>query len=176
MTNTPVDQLARALDQAGRALDAVSADNLDHATPCSAWTVRQLADHVASDPVRMTQMGRGEKVDFDADPGIAEGEWPPVFRAGAEELLAQMRDLPEDKQGSAGFWIAEFAVHSWDLAQGTGADVALDDSIAEAGLAAMQGGLTEDRRGAAFGPEVSAPAGAGAYERLVAFSGRDPQA
>ena len=176
MTDSLMDQLARALDQAGRALDAVTDDHLDHATPCSDWTVRQLADHVASDPSRMAQMGRGEKVDFDADPGIAVGEWSPEFRAGADELLAQMRGLPADKQGSAGFWIAEFAVHSWDLARGTGADVALDDEVAETGLAAMQRGLTDDRRGNAFGAEVQVGPDAGAYERLAAFSGRDPQA
>ncbi|MCW2736241.1 maleylpyruvate isomerase family mycothiol-dependent enzyme [Nocardioides sp.] len=176
MTDSPVDHLARALDQAGQALDAVTADTLDHPTPCSGWTVRRLAGHVASGPARMAQMGRGEEVDFGADPGIADGEWGPAFRSGADELLAQIHDLPAEKQGTAGFWTAELAVHSWDLVRGTGADVALDDSIAEAGLAAMRGGLTDDNRGGAFGPEVQVPDDAGAYERLVAFSGRDPRA
>ncbi len=176
MTDSPMDQLARALDQAGRALETITPDTLDLPTPCSEWTVRQLAEHVASDPTRMAQMGRGEKVDFGADPGIPVGELATAFRAGADELLTQMRDLPEDEQGSAGFWIAEFAVHSWDLAQGTGAGIALDDSIAETGLAAMKHGLTQDRRGAAFAPEVQVPTDASAYERLAAFSGRDPQA
>ena len=37
MTDSPVDQLARALDQAGRALDTVSEDNLEDPTPCSDW-------------------------------------------------------------------------------------------------------------------------------------------
>lgn len=175
MTDSPVDQLARALDQAGQALDTVTDDNLDHPTPCSDWTVRQLAVHVAAEPALMAQMGRGEEVDFGADPGIPDGEWAHAFRVGGDELLAQMRELPEDKQRSAGFWIAEFAVHSWDLSRGTGVDLDLDDSIAEAGLAAMQQGLTEENRGGAFGAEVEVPADAGAYERLVAFAGRDPR-
>ena len=36
----------------------------------------------------------------------------------------------------------------------------------------MQQGLTSENRGDAFGPEVEAPEGAGAYERLAAFAGR----
>jgi uncharacterized protein (TIGR03086 family) len=176
MTSSPVDRLAQALDQAGQALDTVGDDNLDNPTPCSDWTVRQLAAHVATGPGTWARMTRGEEVDWNAIPDVPAGEWGATFRAGADELLAAMRQLPEDQQGSAGFQVAEYAVHSWDLARGTGADLALDDSLAETGLAAMQGGLTDDRRGDAFGAEVSVPDDASAYERLAAFSGRDPRA
>ncbi|MCF6378038.1 hypothetical protein L2K70_10510 [Nocardioides KLBMP 9356] len=72
--------------------------------------------------------------------------------------------------------MAEYAVHSWDLVRGTGASIDLDDSLAETGLAAMQGGLNEENRTGAFGSEVSVPDDASAYERLAAFSGRDPHA
>lgn len=176
MTDSPVDQLSRALDQAGRALDAVTDDNLDHVTPCSDWTVRQLAAHVATGPGTWAKMVQGQEVDWSAIPEVPEGELAQTFRAGAGELLAAMRQLPADQQGSVGFQVAEYAVHSWDLARGTGADLALDDSLAETGLAAMRQGLNEENRSGAFGVEVSVPADAGAYERLAAFSGRDPQA
>lgn len=176
MTDSPVDQLARALDQAARALDAVGDDNADRPTPCSDWTVRQLAGHVASGPATWARMARGEEVDWSAIPDVADGEWASTFRAGADELLATMRRLPEDQQGVVGFQVAEYAVHSWDLARGTGADLALDDSLAETGLAAMRGGLTDDRRGGAFGAEVPVADDAPAYERLAAFSGRTPRA
>ena len=174
--DSPVDQLAQAFDQAGRALDTVNADNLDNPTPCSDWTVRQLAGHVASGPATWARMTRGEEVDWSAIPEVPDGQWGPTFRAGADELLAAMRQLPEDQQGQAGFQVAEYAVHSWDLVRGTGADIPLDDSLAETGLAAMRGGLTDENRRGAFGTEVSVPEDAGAYERLAAFSGRDPRA
>ena len=176
MTDSSVDQLAKALDQAGRALDAVSTDNLDNPTPCSDWTVRQLAAHVATGPGTWARMARGEEVDWSAIPEVPDGEWGRTFRAGADELLGAMRQLPEDQQGQAGFQVAEYAVHSWDLARGTRADLDLDDSLAETGLAAMRGGLTDENRHGAFGAEVSAPEDASAYERLAAFSGRDPRA
>ena len=176
MTDSPVDQLAKALDQAGRVLGTVNDDNLDNSTPCSDWTVRQLAGHVAATPARFAQSFRGEEVDWKADHGVPEGEWSATFRAGADELLAQARGLPEDQQAGAGFATAEFAVHSWDLARGTGADVSLDDSVAEAGLTAMRGGLNADTRKGAFDDEVRVGDDAGAYERLVAFAGRNPHA
>lgn len=176
MTESPVDQLARALDQAGRALDAVGDDNLDHPTPCSGWTVRQLAGHVASGPGTWARMVQGSEVDWSAIPEVPDGEFGRVFRAGADELLAAMRQAPADQQRGVGFQVAEYAVHAWDLVRGTGADLALDESLAETGLAAMQGGLTEENRAGAFGSAVDPPADAGAYERLAAFSGRDPRA
>ncbi|MBL0746313.1 TIGR03086 family metal-binding protein [Nocardioides baculatus] len=174
--DSPVDQLAKALDQAERALGTVADDNLDHPTPCSDWTVRQLAAHVAVGPGTWARMARGEEVDWSAIPDVPDGEWTSTFRAGADELLESMRGLPEEQQGNAAFQVAEYAVHSWDLVQGTGGAVDLDDSLAETGLAAMQGGLTDENRRGAFGTEVSVPADASAYERLAAFSGRDPRA
>jgi uncharacterized protein (TIGR03083 family) len=141
--DAPVDQLAKALDQAERALGTVADDNLDNPTPCSDWTVRQLAAHVANGPGTWARMARGEEVDWSAIPEVPDGEWRSTFRSGADELLEAMRGAPADQQRGAGFQVAEYAVHSWDLVRGTGGAVDLDDSLAETGLAAMQGGLTE---------------------------------
>ena len=68
MTDSPVDQLAKALDQAEQALGTVDDDNLDKPTPCSDWSVRQLAAHVATGPGRFVQMSKGEEVDWNAAP------------------------------------------------------------------------------------------------------------
>ena len=57
-----------------------------------------------------------------------------------------------------------------------GPSAALDDEVAERGLAFMQQGLTADNRGEAFGPAVDVPDDAPAYDRLAAFAGRDPRA
>ncbi|GAA1943091.1 hypothetical protein [Nocardioides hwasunensis] len=39
----------------------------------------------------------------------------------------------------------------------------------------MRSGLTDENRSGAFGSEVSLSDDASAYERLVAFAGRDPR-
>ena len=68
MTSAPIVILSRALDQAGDALAAVHADDLDKPTPCADWNVRDLAAHLASGPARFLQMARGEEVDWSATP------------------------------------------------------------------------------------------------------------
>ena len=57
----PVVVLSRALDQAGDALAAVHADDLDRPTPCHGWTVRELADHLAAAPEHFLQQARGSR-------------------------------------------------------------------------------------------------------------------
>jgi hypothetical protein len=44
--------------------------------------------------------------------------------------------------------------------------------VAERGLAFMRANLTPDNRGAAFGPEQTAPDDADAYQQIAAFAGR----
>ncbi|SEC17748.1 TIGR03086 family protein [Nocardioides exalbidus] len=173
---SPVDTLEKALDQAGRALDAVGANQLDNPSTCVGWTVRELASHVAASPGRFGQMARGEEVDWAADPGIADDDLASSFRSSADTFLAGLRELPEEQQGSAAVAVAEYAVHSWDLVASTGSDVMLDDAVAETALATMQEGLTDENRKGAFDPEVPLPDDATAYERLVAFAGRNPRA
>jgi hypothetical protein len=93
--------------------------------------------------------------------------------AGADELLAHWRSVGDEAQPAQIDWqTAEFAVHTWDLAQATGWTEPLDPVVAERGLAFMTNALTPDNRGQAFGPEQAAPADAGAYERIAAFAGR----
>jgi uncharacterized protein (TIGR03086 family) len=172
----PIVTLSRALDQAGDALAAVHADDLDKPTPCGDWSVRDLAAHLASGPARFLKMSRGEEVDWSATPHIPEGTWATTFRAGADDLIHHWHGQPDDKAAGAGWQTAEIAVHTWDLVRSLGRDVPLEDEVAEEGLAFMQQGLTEDNRGSVFGPPVSVADDAPAYDRLAAFAGRDPSA
>lgn len=174
MTSSPIVTLSRALDQAGDVLAAVHADDLDKPTPCGDWSVRDLATHLAAGPARFLQMLRGEEVDWSAPPQIADGTWATTFRAGADDLIHHWHAQPAEAAGGAGFQVAEVAVHTWDLAQAVGSSVPLDDDIAEAGLAFMQQGLTDENRGEVFKPAVSVADDAAAYDRLAAFAGRDP--
>ena len=167
--------LSRALDQAGDALATVHPGDLDKPTPCEGWTVRQLADHLAAAPEHFLQPGRGEDVDWSAGTGVDPAQLVAHFRTHADDLLHDWHGKPDDQVAQADWQSAELGVHTWDLVQALGRSVPLDDEVAERGLAFMQQGLTSDNRGEAFGPEVEAPEGAGAYERLAAFAGRNPR-
>ena len=172
----PVVVLSRALDQAGDALAAVHADDLDRPTPCHGWTVRELADHLAAAPEHFLQLGRGEQVDWSAGAGVEPAQLAAHFRSHADDLLHHWHGQPDDQVAQADWQSAELGVHTWDLVRALGRPMPLDDEVAERGLAFMQQGLTDDNRGEAFGAPVDVPDDASAYDRLVAFAGRDPRA
>jgi hypothetical protein len=138
--------------------------------------VRQLADHLAAAPEHFLQMARGEEVDWTAGTGAEPAALTAHFRSHADDLIHHWHGQPDDRVAQADWQSAELGVHTWDLLRATGRAVPLDDEVAERGLAFMQQGLTEDNRGGAFAPAVSVTDDASAYERLVAFAGRDPRA
>lgn len=171
----PVVVLSRALDQAGDALASVHPDDWDRSTPCGAWTVRELASHLAAAPEHFLQQARGEEVDWSAPPDVADGAWAGHFRSHADDLIHHWHGQPADRAGFADWQSAELGVHTWDLVTALGRAMPLDDEVAERGSAFLQQRLTADNRGPSFAPAVDVPEDAGAYERLVAFAGRDPR-
>ncbi|MBB6629094.1 TIGR03086 family protein [Nocardioides sp. KIGAM211] len=165
--------LSRALDQTGDVLAAVHEEHLSQPTPCSQWDVAHLVAHLVQDPRTFVAMARGEEVDWAKEPEPVTGGWAEAFREGADDLLHQWHQAGDAAEAGQVDWqTAEFAVHTWDLAQAIGHPGPLDPEVAERGLAFMSGALTDDNRSGAFGPEVPAPDGASAYERLAAFAGR----
>lgn len=174
--NQPVIVLSRALDQAGDVLASIQHAELGRPTPCGEWTVRELADHLAAAPEHFLQQARGEEVDWSARAEVVDGGWAGHFRAEADDLIHHWHGQPADAVAQADWQTAEIGVHTWDLVQALGHAQELDEEVAERGLAFLQQGLTSENRGDAFGPEVEAPEGAGAYERLAAFAGRTPSA
>lgn len=165
--------LTRALDQAGDVLDHVHADALDRPTPCSDWDVGSLADHLVEAPARFLTMMRGEQPDWSAPAPHLDAGWGGAFRAHADDLVHAWHTLDGEPPVPAEWQVAELAVHAWDLAVATGYPVdRLDPEVAEVGHGFMSASMTDDQRGAAFAPEVEAPADAGPYDVLAAFAGR----
>jgi uncharacterized protein (TIGR03086 family) len=78
-------------------------------------------------------------------------------------------------------YLAELATHAWDLALATGQLDRLDPSLAVPALDGARAMIKPEYRdrvapGSPFGAEVPPPPGATAWERLAAFTGRDPRA
>jgi uncharacterized protein (TIGR03086 family) len=161
--------VTRALEQLGALLGAVRPEDAARATPCSAWTVADLSDHIINSTAGMATMARGGEPDWAAsihhdDPVSA------LEREGGslvEALAAGDSAFPE------GMAAAELAVHTYDLATALDRATAdLDPEVAETGCAFMTSSMTNEMRGDAFGPEQPAPATADAYQRIAAFAGR----
>jgi uncharacterized protein (TIGR03086 family) len=97
--------------------------------------------------------------------------------------LSQEIDLPigrVPKSFVASQQVAEFAVHSWDLATATGQRADFPAEACDAALAWARSALLprfrgDEASGMAFGPEVPVPGDAPAEDRLAAFFGRHPK-
>jgi len=65
-------------------------------------------------------------------------------------------------------------VHGWDLARATGQSPDYDEALASEILAFGHQTISDETRAPRIGPEVPAPEGASALDRLIAYVGRRP--
>jgi uncharacterized protein (TIGR03086 family) len=184
MTDDPIGLFEAAALQACRVVDGVTPDQLGDPTPCVAWDVRALINHMVTGNLLFAALVAGSEQpersadhlgdDFQRAFGdavnalsgaftkydVLNGVFPTPFGEGPGKQLVMMR-------------FNELVVHGWDLARATGQTDLLDPRLAEISLRALQSVPVIPRGdGEAFGAEVGAPPDAGPVERLAAFLGR----
>jgi uncharacterized protein (TIGR03086 family) len=184
-------QLSAVLDLAESLIGGVRPEQAGLPTPCRSWDVRALVTHLIHDTHQFTTAAAGGRPDWDAPTTEVDGDWATAFRAGAAELRAawyRAGDLSEEidlpigrvpKSFVTNQQVAEFAVHSWDLAVATGQPARFPTEVCDAALAWAKTALRPEFRGdestgKAFGPEVEIADGAPAEDRLAAYFGRTP--
>jgi uncharacterized protein (TIGR03086 family) len=180
-----------------RLLPGVHDDRLGDPTPCPAYPVAALLDHLMALSLAFTWGADKQDVPEDADESL-------VGEATAAHLRPDWRVvLPQRLEGLAAAWdrpsawegettvggatmpgaamgvvaLDEVVLHGWDLARATGQAFRCDPASAEAVL-----GFTTDlarpeqaaMRDAIFGPVVDVPADAPALDRALGLAGRDP--
>lgn len=142
-------------------------------TPCEGWDVRRLSEHLVTTTEAFTRGVRGEAVDWTASPQPVEGDVAQAFAEVADELF-HARSTAGESVDPPDWQLAEYAVHTWDLASALGRPTAdLDQRVAERGAAFMRANLSDENRGEAFGPARPEPQEGDAYADLAAFAGRD---
>jgi len=186
----PLQLLERALEQSLEVIAAISSNQARWPTPCSEWTVQDLLHHlVVADLHNYTIMARGTTVDPQAANATVGADWSTRFGDGAAMLMRAWNTADLSRQvalpgggeaplrGRIGLQIAEFTVHSWDLARATGVPVDLDPVLATQSLAWSQRVMKPEYRGPdkGIGHEVRVPLTADAYGRLAGWFGRDPE-
>jgi uncharacterized protein (TIGR03086 family) len=185
----PLALLARAVDQAGEVIAGIPKEQAVLPTPCRSWTVGDLVGHVIDDLGQFRKAASGSRPDWSGGPPAVEGDWDAAFAEGADALFDAWR-AAGDLSGTVDLpigtvpvsfvvnqQVAEFAVHTWDLATATHQDVDLDPDVGQAALDWAKTALRPEFRGdeasgKSFGPEVDVPPGAPIYDRLAAFFGR----
>ncbi|GAA5153493.1 TIGR03086 family metal-binding protein [Nocardioides marinquilinus] len=187
----PRPTLLRAAAQLTPLVERVRPADLDRPTPCDDWAVRDLLAHLVAVEVRIAAILRGAHpadlpslVDGVADEGWAAA-WGEAGEAlevalAEDDVLTRTVEHPAGRMPAPqaiGIYVSELAVHGWDLGAALDDVSGLDPAVAEGCLEPMRRALTPEMRDqpwVPFGPVVAVPDDAPAYDRLVAWVGRDP--
>lgn len=181
--------ISKAAATTKQVVAGVSASQYSDPTPCSDFNVKQLAGHMAGLLVGAELAANKQKRQGSPDemPDLLGDNPGPAYAALADKAVAAWSqdgafegmcefgpgEMPAQVAGS--ITLMEIAVHGWDLAAATGQSYQMDPEVAEATYQTLQQiANPESRSGGVFGPEVPASADASTQEKLLAFSGRNP--
>ena len=180
----PTDELKSAeatLAVLERVLHGIADDDWSKQTPCREFDVAALTDHLMNS---ITTIG-----------GIAGAQFPERDRGDSVErqvVLAARPALDAWRHrgldgtvpfGSneapakimAGILSLEFLVHAWDYAKATGREVTAPDALSDYVMGLAKTIITpQGRSNVGFDDPVDVAADAGALDRLIAYTGRQP--
>ena len=163
-------------------VERVSAADLDRPTPCAAWTLRQLLEHMVGQHLGFAKAAADAYRPRTFDTGVWSASVDELVRAFAgadldaevvEVELHPTRPLPISVLLQA--QLLDTAVHTWDLAASLGERYEPDAEIVAAVARVAQPIPDDERReapGAAFGRAVAASGSL--WAETLGSLGRDP--
>ncbi len=200
----PRAHLATAVRIVRPIMAAVTPDQWELPTPCGEMAVQDLLGHLVMVVRRIASAGRGDDLStwsVDSD-DVPPGAWLAAVEEAAHDVQASWPDDVLDRptpvpwgvfSGAqvAEIYVNELCVHSWDLAQATGQEVAWDEATLGCALEAIHFQLPEADRTAQweaakaylppgvpweapFANAVDVADDAPLIDRLVAWNGRTP--
>jgi uncharacterized protein (TIGR03086 family) len=151
---------------------------LEAPTPCDGWDVRTLLNHMLETQRYFVHAAQGK----DATPPGAEppallGEDPVAdFERARSETLATFGEpgMIEKTGPSLGIAFSDQLLHGWDVAKATGQDATMPAGLADAAFEMIHGRFTDEQRQGVFKPEVAVRDDASAQDKLLAYTGRNP--
>ena len=164
----------------------VGEDQLGKPSPCTDWTVRDLANHFLGTSEAMRRAGAGEQRD-PHDPWGTSGEHMSAgWRDDLSHQLTGLADAwtPQEawegeldgmpKQGMGDMAYVEVMLHGWDLARATGQDLVFDDDAVTQAREVMDQIGRMGREQGAFGDLVEVDDDAASWDHVLAEGGRNP--
>ncbi len=180
----PSDELASAeasLAVLQNVLHPIANDDWSKQTPCREFDIAKLTDHLMNSITVIGGAAGAELPERDAADSVerqviaaARPALDAWHRRGLDGTVAfGQNEAPA--RVMAGILSLEFFIHAWDYAMAMGRDLDAPDSLAEYVMGLAQGIITpQGRTTAGFDDPVEVPADAGALDRLVAYTGRNP--
>jgi uncharacterized protein (TIGR03086 family) len=180
----PTDELHSAEDTLGilqRVLHPIATDDLSKQTPCTEFDVARLTGHLLGSISGIGGMVGAEIPERDENDSVERQ----VIAAARPALDAWHRHgldgtVPFGKgempaKAACGILSIEFLVHAWDFAVAVGHQLDAPQPLSEYVLDLAHKTIKPEFRGTAgFADPVDVPDDAGALEKLVAFTGRNP--
>jgi len=182
---TYVGALAEALDVQVLVADAVRSDQLDLASRCSTWSIRDVLEHSVGVTRKFTEFAAGGTDEPHADgAGVLGVDHVEAVRAAAagSSVAWSKADMSRECQLRFGTFPAEVAAginlfdvlaHTWDIAAAVGLELPADDDLWDAGLRAAQRVIPAERDLTQYAPAIACDPDAGTMVRFLAFLGRD---
>ena len=152
--------------------------DLEAQSTCTEWSLRQLVDHVLETQRYFAGAARGQDVQPPGQhppPLTTEDPRADIELARSDVLDAFSGDGVVEKTGPLlGIAFADALLHGWDIARSTGQDATMPEGLPDAAYQAIHGRFTDEQRVGVFGPEIQVGADATPQQRLLAYTGRQP--
>jgi uncharacterized protein (TIGR03086 family) len=193
ISGTTIPDLEPPAHQLKTLLDAVVDDQLTARTPCEAYTVGDLLDHlmgltIAFRNAATQSTGSATPASEPGEASVAnlDPEWRRRLPLQLDDLVAAWRDpaawtgtteaggvtMPAEIMGVVA--INELVIHGWDLARATRQPFTCDPYSTEAIFALLSQSTDEEGKEGLFGPVVDVPPDAPLLHRAIGLTGRDP--
>lgn len=188
MPHTLLERHAEALKLFGERLRAVADDQWDAPTPCTEWSVRDLANHVTSEQLWIPPLvseGRAVEELGEAFSGDVLGEDPvaawdkasaaahTAFAApGALDRTVRLSYGPALGSAYCSELTADCVVHTWDLSRAIGADDRLPDDLVEFSIKEVMPYADGLAASGMYAAPLEVAPGADAQTRLLGLLGR----
>ena len=184
-----LDQHALAVATFGARVHAVEPEQWVAPTPCSAWDVRALVNHLVNEQLWVPPLMNGGTVSevgdaFDGDVlGVDPvASWDSAAAAASDALSApgaldRVVHLSfADVTGDVYAWqlIGDLAVHAWDLSRAIGADETIDAELAADVMSRLEPDVEAFAEYGLFAARIPVADDAGPQHRLLALTGRRP--
>jgi len=193
-----MDIVATLQDQAARTTElvrSVQPDQLQLATPCAAWKIRDLLNHLCMVAQFCARVAEGERAEPEYETDFIGDDPARAYERWRDEMLeaCSAPDLPSRSV----FWVGnempgavvlalalmDTVVHRWDLARALGVEPVIDPEAASFVLEQVRRWVPDELRASApdqttgsvpIGPVVEVPDDAPPVDQLLAFLGRTP--
>jgi uncharacterized protein (TIGR03086 family) len=184
--------LKPAVERTADVVRGVRDDQLQAPTPCPAYTLGDLLDHVGGLSFAFTAAATKDVGEIgDQGPSADASRLGDDWRARIPADLAALADAWRDPEAWTGMTKAggvdlpgevagmvalnEVVIHGWDVARASGQPYEPDTAALEGCHAFVSQFAGPDAdRGGMFGPVVDVPADAPLLDRVIGLSGRDP--